>query len=94
MLTKEELNNKIKLISQTAWSVGSNTSVNNMIEYIVAGSMAILLEELEEMKNYMDLLLIDGEHNASKNGRLQKSQRNAKAPIKGKSSTETRQSAS
>lgn len=71
MIDREELSRKIKLITQDAWSVGTNTTVNSMIEYIVKQSLFVVLDELE--KELED---------ASKDGGLQESQGHTKAPNK------------
>lgn len=89
MITQEELAKKIKLVTQDAWKVGTNTSLNDMVEYIVRESMVILLKELEELQNIVDLT-VEGLEHGSKNGRIQKPKRDTKAPTRANRS-ETRE---
>lgn len=51
---REDLNKKIKIISQDAWRVEMNTTMNTMMEYIVKNAMDVFLDKLEDKLNEME----------------------------------------
>lgn len=97
MLTKEELTLKVKVISQDAWKVGTNTGLNDMLEYICRESSKLLLDHMTEVAILHNSIIedlmdrVEELENANEDGGLQKSKRNQKASNKIPRSTEARQ---
>lgn len=49
----EKLTRQIKVISQDAWKVEQNTTVNMMIEYVVKEALKLVIEQVEtEINNH------------------------------------------
>lgn len=90
-----ELSKQIKLICQNAWRVETNTTMNSMMEFIVRETSELLLDEIDMQKSALADALeqldevyalantlkdeLEELRNVSKNGGVQKSQRNTKA---------------
>lgn len=93
MITAEELKKFTKLVSQDAWKQEMNTTLNDMVEYICFRVSEKLLEEIiENNKSIEDLseklyflseaindINSKEQSNGSKDGGIQKPQRNKKA---------------
>jgi hypothetical protein len=60
MLTQEELAKQMKLITQNAWREASNTTVNNVCEYICRESLFILLDEFNKRLEKLEDASTDG----------------------------------
>ncbi len=48
MISNEDLAKQLKLITQNAWRVESNTTVNTICEYIIREALQLVLESLQE----------------------------------------------
>ncbi len=88
MIKQEELAKQMKLITQNAWREASNTTINNVCEYICRESLNIVLESLQkdfdttitwydELAERMEKL-----ENASTDGGISQPQRNTEAQDK------------
>ena len=88
MITQEELAKHMKLITQNAWREASNTTVNNVCEYICRESLNLVLESTTEFLNSLQEQIADLEYNvkelmdASTDGSIPQPQRNTKAQDK------------
>ncbi len=94
MISQEELAKHIKLITQNAWKVESNTTVNTICEYIIKESLLIVLSSLEEelalinkhigtLYTSINHLSNTGEEDASTDGSIPQPKRNTETQDKG-----------
>ena len=88
MIKQEELAKQMKLITQNAWREASNTTINNVCEYICRESLNIVLESLENEfylinKKFQELNgQLEELDNASTDGGISQPQRNTEAQDK------------
>jgi hypothetical protein len=91
MISQEDLAKKIKLATQNAWRVETNTTVNTVCEYIVKEAVTELLASLEAefalVYKHQDSLqasvdYITGELNASTDGGVSQPQRSTETENK------------
>jgi hypothetical protein len=85
MISQEDLAKKIKLATQNAWRVETNTTVNTVCEYIVKEAVTELLlsleEEFKELRTYINNSLEEIQ-NASTDGGISQPQRSTETENK------------